>query len=400
MPTSQRRRSKDRKQAIALVAAELFCARGYHNVGIEDIAHEVGITGPAIYRHFPTKQAVLAAAVQELVTRFGECVRSGAHLDVPHDRLHTALRALVRYTLDRRTVARLYQWEGRYLRAEQQAVFAASFDGAVHTLRELLLDLRPELARHDAALLTVAALSVIASPSTHRASLSRTKAERAILDCVTAVIAADLPAPRQKRSRHRRPDQFTLLPRRERLLAEAIRLFHERGYHQVSISDIGQAAGINASSVYTHFASKAELLAAAYYRATSRLEHTVAAELADASTPAQALGRLIDAYVEITFDQADLAAVYLSESENLAPADLRRLRAAQRRHVETWVGLVAEVSPGEEPSETRFRTHAALNVVTDLARSSDPSVTEERTAALLGQMLGLPDRSRPPFFAG
>ncbi|MCC5574400.1 TetR/AcrR family transcriptional regulator [Microtetraspora sp. AC03309] len=403
MPTSQRRRSKDRKEAIAVVAAELFCARGYHNVGIEDIAEEVGITGPAIYRHFSTKQAVLAAAVQELVTHFVECVRSGAHMDAPHDRLHAALRALVRYTLDRRTMARLYQWEGRYLPAEQRAVVAASFDGAVRTLRELLLDLRPELAKHDAALLTAAALSVIASPSTHRASLSRTKAERTILDCVTAVISADLPAaPRQRQWRHR-PDQFTLLPRRERLLAEAIRLFHERGYHQVSISDIGQAAGINASSVYTHFASKAELLAAAYYRATSRLEHTVAATLADASTPVQALGRLIDAYVKITFDQADLAAVYLSESENLPPADLRRLRAAQRRHVDTWVGLVAEVCPEEEPSETRFRTHAALNIVADLARSANPSVTEERTAALLGQMLRLPDRGgltpaqrRPP----
>lgn len=183
---------------------------------------------------------------------------------------------------------------------------------------------------------------------------------------------------------------FALLPRRERLLAEAIRLFRERGYHQVSISDIGQAAGINASSVYTHFASKAELLAAAYYRATSRLEHTTAAALAGAGTPAQALGRLVDAYVGTTFAQADLAAVYLSESESLPPADLRRLRAAQRRHVDTWTGLVARIRPGEGASEIRFRTHAALNIVSDLARSGGPSATEARTTALLRPLLGLP----------
>jgi AcrR family transcriptional regulator len=382
MPTSQRLRSKDRKEAIALVAAELFCARGFPNVGIEDIAQEVGITGPALYRHFPTKQAILAAAVQELGIRFAECVHSGADL-------HTSLRALVRFSLDRRTVARLYQWEGRYLDAGQRAALTAPFDGAVRTLRGLLLDLRPELTRQDAALLVTAALSVIASPSTHRASLTRAKAERTILGCVATVIAADLPAPPPRPARPR-PDSFALLPRRERLLAEAIRLFHERGYHQVSISDIGQAAGINASSVYTHFASKAELLAAAYYRATSRLEHTTAAALAAATTPAQALDLLIDAYVTTTFDQADLASVYLSESGNLAPADLRRLRAAQRRHVDTWIGLIAESRPGEEPPEIRFRTHAALNVVTDLARSAGPSVTEARTTALIRPLLGSP----------
>ncbi|GAA2208128.1 TetR/AcrR family transcriptional regulator [Nonomuraea monospora] len=391
MPTTRRQRPKDRKETIALVAAELFCARGYHNVGIEDIAQEIGVTGPALYRHFPNKQAVLAAAVGELGVRFAECVHSGAGEPAPPDRLQAALRALVRYTLDRRAVARLYQWESRYLDPEQRAELTAPFDGAVRTLRELLLDVRPSLPKQDAALVISAVLSVIASPATHRASLSRGKAERTILDCVAVLTAVSLPAPPPRTSTWQdREDRFALLPRRERLLAEAIRLFHERGYHQVSIADIGQAAGINASSVYSHYAGKAELLAAAYHRAAGRLADTAAAALAGASSPAQALGRLIDAYVEITFEQADLAAVYVSESENLPPADLRRLRAAQRRHVDTWTGLVAQVRVGEEAAELRFRTHAALNIVTDLARAAGPSVTGARTAALLRPMLGLP----------
>ncbi|MEU6730970.1 TetR/AcrR family transcriptional regulator [Nonomuraea wenchangensis] len=390
MPTSQRARPKDRKEAIALVAAELFCARGYHNVGIEDIAQEVGITGPAIYRHFPNKQAVLAAAVEELVTRFAGCVAAGADAATPGERLDAALRALVRYTLDRRGVARLYQWEARHLDPGLQAGPAASFERSVRALRELLLGVRPELGRRDAALLTSAALSVIASPATHRASLPRAKAEQTVLGCVTAVLTAGLPAPEGPPVLEGPPapeGRFALLPRRERLLAEAVRLFDERGYHQVSIADIGQAAGINASSVYTHFTGKAELLAAAYYRATSRLEHLTAAALAGAGTPAEALSRLIDTYVAYTFDQADLTAVYLTEGENLPPADLRRLRAAQRRHVDTWTGLLAELRPGEEPARVRFRVHAALNIVADLARAAGPSASESRTAALLRQLL-------------
>ncbi|MEV5557779.1 TetR/AcrR family transcriptional regulator [Nonomuraea wenchangensis] len=398
MPTSQRARPKDRREAIALVAAELFCARGYHNVGIEDIAQEVGITGPAIYRHFPNKQAVLAAAVEELVTRFAACVAAGADAPTPGERLDAALRALVRYTLDRRGVARLYQWEARHLDPGLQAGPAASFGRSVRALRELLLGVRPELGRRDAALLTSAGLSVIASPATHRASLPRAKAEQTVLGCVATVLAADLPAPENPPAQGEPPGdagRFALLPRRERLLAEAVRLFDERGYHQVSIADIGQAAGINASSVYTHFTGKAELLAAAYYRATSRLEHLTAAALAGAGTPAEALSRLIDTYVAYTFDQADLTAVYLTEGENLPPADLRRLRAAQRRHVDTWTGLLAELRPGEEPARVRFRAHAALNIVADLARSAGPSASESRTAALLRQLL-VTDRDAAP----
>lgn len=383
MPPSQRRRPKDRKATIALAAAELFCARGFHNVGIEDIAKAVGITGPAIYRHFRTKQAILAAAAEELGNTFAETVAAADGLDA-------AMTALVRYTLDRRSVARLYQWEGRHLSAEAQPRVAERFDAAVHALRDQLVDTRPDLSKRDAATLVTGALSVIASPSTHRASLSRAAAERVITGCVRAVLAADLPAPSGNGPRDHDPDRLALLPRRERLLASAVRLFHERGYHEVGIADIGEAAGINASSVYTHFAGKADLLAAAYYRATSQLESATTTALVDARTPEQALRNLVLTYIRFTFDGADLAAVYVSESENLSAGDRHQLRVAQRRHVDTWVGLVSEVDGSEPPASSRFRVHAALNVVTDLARSRGASVTEDRAATLVHCLLGLP----------
>ena len=45
--------------------AELFCERGYHRVGIDEIAAVVGISGPAVYRHFPNKYAMLAHATRD-----------------------------------------------------------------------------------------------------------------------------------------------------------------------------------------------------------------------------------------------------------------------------------------------------------------------------------------------
>ncbi|QYN18263.1 TetR/AcrR family transcriptional regulator [Amycolatopsis sp. DSM 110486] len=55
-----------RSRAILDEAAKLFRERGYHAVGIDDIAAGVGIAGPSIYSHFPSKAAVLTAVVEEI----------------------------------------------------------------------------------------------------------------------------------------------------------------------------------------------------------------------------------------------------------------------------------------------------------------------------------------------
>ena len=50
-----------RREQILASAAKLFYERGYHGTGIDEIGANVGVTGPAVYRHFEGKQAVLDA---------------------------------------------------------------------------------------------------------------------------------------------------------------------------------------------------------------------------------------------------------------------------------------------------------------------------------------------------
>jgi AcrR family transcriptional regulator len=59
---TQRSRAKaDRRSALLAAAARLFAERGFERVTLEDIGGAAGISGPAVYRHFAGKQAVLAA---------------------------------------------------------------------------------------------------------------------------------------------------------------------------------------------------------------------------------------------------------------------------------------------------------------------------------------------------
>ncbi len=48
-----------RREQILAAAAELFARFGFHGVGIDDIGAAVGVSGPALYRHFRSKDAML-----------------------------------------------------------------------------------------------------------------------------------------------------------------------------------------------------------------------------------------------------------------------------------------------------------------------------------------------------
>ena len=49
-----------RRAQILAAAAERFARYGFHGVSIDDIGAAVGISGPALYRHFRSKEAMLA----------------------------------------------------------------------------------------------------------------------------------------------------------------------------------------------------------------------------------------------------------------------------------------------------------------------------------------------------
>jgi AcrR family transcriptional regulator len=60
MATPLVQRGSGRRGQILAVAAELFAKHGYHGVSIADLGAAVGVSGPALYRHFEGKDALLA----------------------------------------------------------------------------------------------------------------------------------------------------------------------------------------------------------------------------------------------------------------------------------------------------------------------------------------------------
>jgi AcrR family transcriptional regulator len=58
-----------RRAEILDAAARLFAERGFHGASIEDLGAAVGVSGPAIYRHFSGKEALLTEMLLDVSSR-------------------------------------------------------------------------------------------------------------------------------------------------------------------------------------------------------------------------------------------------------------------------------------------------------------------------------------------
>jgi AcrR family transcriptional regulator len=182
--------------------------------------------------------------------------------------------------------------------------------------------------------------------------------------------AAEVPAPRRR-------------TRRDEILEIAVGLFASRGYHGVSMDDIGSAAGVTGPALYHHFAGKEAMLVAALIPVSEGLLHGGRSRVADhPADPRAAVESLVDFHVEFALANPAVIALHLHELDRL-PADPRRqIRRLQRLYVEEWVGVLTALRTELDAAEARVLAHAAFGLM-----NSTPflggEVERGRRAALL-----------------
>ncbi|WP_395295334.1 TetR/AcrR family transcriptional regulator [Kitasatospora hibisci] len=65
MPPRQRLSPADRRAQLLSVGAQLFAARPYEEVLMEDVADRAGVSRALLYRHFPSKHDLFAAVYRQ-----------------------------------------------------------------------------------------------------------------------------------------------------------------------------------------------------------------------------------------------------------------------------------------------------------------------------------------------
>lgn len=108
MPVEQVRR-QDRHERILHAALEVFSTKGYREAAVDDIAVEPDTSKGGVYFHFPNKQAIFRALLDQMVgllrTRIDAAI--AAETD-PIGKADAALRVVLQTFASHRTLARLF----------------------------------------------------------------------------------------------------------------------------------------------------------------------------------------------------------------------------------------------------------------------------------------------------
>lgn len=137
-----------------------------------------------------------------------------------------------------------------------------------------------------------------------------------------------------------------LSSRRDQILSTAASLFAERGFHGVSVHDIGAACGISGPALYKHFAGKDDILSQALVSISEFLLDGGRAVVANGTSPDATYGELVDFHVDFALNEPALISVQEREWQNLDAQSRARVRELQLAYVDVWVDVLRELRPG------------------------------------------------------
>lgn len=167
----------ERRERILASATSLFEENGFHGAGIDDIAAAAGVTGPAIYRHFKSKDAVLVALFDRLAQRLEAILATVANLE-GREALTTLVRLHARLAFEERALIVVYISEERNLSDGERRRIRRFQRVYVEAWADILRPLRPDLSDEERRSAVHAAIGLLNSTGYRRqVGLPRAQAE-------------------------------------------------------------------------------------------------------------------------------------------------------------------------------------------------------------------------------
>lgn len=172
--------------------------------------------------------------------------------------------------------------------------------------------------------------------------------------------------------------------RREQILETAATLFAKRGFHGVSMHDIGAACGISGPALYKHFTGKDDILTRSLTAISERLlaEGRTRANASD--TAEHALDALIDWHIEFALGHRALIVIQEREWGNLATEGRRDVRALQLSYIDIWVDTVRRLRDDLDAAEARAVVQATFGLLNSTPHSA--RISESAMAHRLARM--------------
>lgn len=186
-------RGRQRREDLLDAAEQLFLEQGFHGTSVDGLGAAAGISGPGLYRHFASKDALLMAVLDRIWTQLRPAIDAAAD-QAPGRGLATLLDAHLDLAVGRPSALVLLVRELRHLDLDYRRLAARNHrryvDAWVDALRRRAAHLADEEAR--TTVLAVHGLldSVALNPEAH-GSAQRRELLRELATAVLDRAAAD-----------------------------------------------------------------------------------------------------------------------------------------------------------------------------------------------------------------
>ncbi|MEB4211321.1 TetR/AcrR family transcriptional regulator [Mycobacterium sp. 94-17] len=197
-PNRRSQLKSDRRLQLLAAAERLFAERGFLAVRLEDIGASAGVSGPAIYRHFPNKESLLVELLVGISTRL---LAGARQVQADGTDAAVALDGLIDFHLDfvfnEPDLIRIQDRDLAYLPEAAARQVRKSQRQYVEVWVAALRELNPELAEADARLTAHAVFGLLnstphsmKSPDTVRGRSARAARSRTVMRAMTVAALA------------------------------------------------------------------------------------------------------------------------------------------------------------------------------------------------------------------
>jgi len=162
--------------------------------------------------------------------------------------------------------------------------------------------------------------------------------------------------------------------RRQQLLAIAADLFAAKGFANVTVDEIGDAAGVSGPALYHHFSGKEALLGEMLIDISEYLLRGGQAVVAEGGD--EVLERLVRFHADFAINDRSLITVHFRDLVHATEADQSTVRRLQSRYVLLWTDELQRRAPHVERRAAQAGVHAAFGLLNSTPFSSRVPASE------------------------
>jgi AcrR family transcriptional regulator len=175
----------ERRLQLVRAASRLFAERGFRSVSMEDLAAEAGVSGPAVYRHFASKEALLADLLIDVSRQLLDQGTERSKAASPVEALHLLIAFHTDFALRDRDLIRIQDHDFANLALEDARAVSGLQRAYLNVWVEVLRAIDPTLSE-SVARTKVQAVFGLLNSTPHSASHRDTETTRSILEVMAA----------------------------------------------------------------------------------------------------------------------------------------------------------------------------------------------------------------------